>query len=68
MYVSPNFKTKKELKEAVKAGKIVSVFSPGFFPCPTEGRVSVEGPHYPKPHTWYASVLVEAGYVKKVIS
>ena len=68
MYVSPNFKTKKQLKEAIKAGKIVSVFSPGPFPCPTSGRVAVEGPHYPKPHTWYATVLVEDGYVKKVLS
>ena len=32
MYVSPNFKTKKALKEAVAAGKVVRVFSPGPFP------------------------------------
>ena len=55
MYVEPNFKSKKLLKEAVKAGQCVSVFSPGPFPCPENGRVSVEGPHYPKPHSWYAS-------------
>ena len=68
MYVRPNFKHKRELKEAVKAGRLVSVFSPGPFPAPTNGRCAVEGPHYPKPHTWYASVEVKDGYVTKVIS
>jgi hypothetical protein len=68
MYVSPNFKSKKALKEAVKNGDQVEVFSPGPFPCPQEGEVSVEGPHYPKPHRWYARVYVEGGIVKKVVS
>lgn len=67
MYVEPNFKTKKALKEAVAAGDRVRVFSPGPFPAPTEGRVDVEGPHYPKPHTWYTDVIVEGGYVVKVV-
>ena len=68
MYTDPNFKTKKALKAAVDTGEVVTVFSPGPFPCATEGRVSVEGPHYPKPHTWYASVDVTAGRVVKVRS
>jgi len=66
MYVSPNYKTKKQLKEAVVAGKTVSVFSSGPFPCPQNGRVAVEGPHYPEPHKWYASVEVKDGIVVKV--
>lgn len=66
MYVSPNFKTKKELKYAISQGKQVSVYSPGPFPCPTDGEVSVEGPHYPEPHRWYAEVEVRGGYVVKV--
>lgn len=66
MYVRPNFKTKKALKEAVAKGDKVEVFSPGPFPAPTEGEVAVEGPHYPKPHTWYATVLVVKGIVVKV--
>lgn len=66
MYVSPNFKTKKALKEAVAAGKVVRVFSPSPFPCPTEGRVTVEGPHFPEPHRWYAVVEVKEGRVIKV--
>ena len=68
MYVEPNFKSKKALKEAVKNGDRVCVFSPGPFPCPENGRVSVEGPHYPKPHTFYASVEVANGVVTKVVS
>lgn len=66
MYVSPNFKTKKALKEAVAAGKKVTVFSPGPFPCPQNGKVSIEGPHFPSPHTFYCEVTVEDGVVKKV--
>lgn len=69
MYVDPNFKSKKELKEAVKAGKYVSAFQPGgIFPGARDGEVSVEGPHYPKPHSWYARVLLKDGQVIKVIS
>lgn len=65
-YVDPNFKTKKALKEAVKNGEDVMVFSPGPFPCKTDGVEHIEGPHYPAPHTWYASVEVENGKVTKV--
>jgi hypothetical protein len=68
MYVSPNYKTKKDLKSALAKGTVVSVFSPGPFPCPTEGIVTIEGPHYPEPHKWYAQVVVENGIVIKVKS
>lgn len=63
-YVTPNFKTKKELKDAVKSGKTVGVFSPGPFGCTTNGTEYVEGPH--GVHKWYAKVEVENGIVKKV--
>ena len=66
MYCSPNFKTKKALKEAVANGEKVTVFSPGPFPCPQDGSITLEGPHYPEPHRWYASVIVENGRVVKV--
>lgn len=68
MYVRPNFKSKKALKEAVKNGDQVAVFSPGPFPAKENGTVAVEGPHYPEPHRWYASVEVKDGYVVKVKS
>lgn len=68
MYVDPNFKTKKALKAAVAAGEKVHVWSPGPFPAPIDGTAYLEGPHYPKPHTWYANVQVRAGLVVKVVS
>lgn len=66
-YCTVNFKTKKELKEAIKSGMEVEVFSPGPFGCKTEGIETVEGPHYPKPHTWYARVEVNKGLITKVL-
>jgi len=65
-YVTPNFKTKKALKEALAAGTIVRVFSPSPFGVPSTGKVAVEGPHYPAPHSWYAEVRVEGGIVREV--
>ena len=66
MYCSPNFKTKKALKEAISEGKKVTVFSPGPFPANQNGIEYIEGPHYPEPHKWYASVVVENGIIVKV--
>lgn len=68
MYVNPNFPTKKALKEAVAKGDKVAVFSPGPFPAPAMGETCVEGPHFPKPHSWYARVKVVDGHVVKIIS
>lgn len=65
-YVSPNFRTKKALREAVASGREVTVYSPGPFGCKQDGRETVEGPHYPEPHKWYAQVTVEGGVVKSV--
>lgn len=58
MYVSPNFKTKSALKAALANGQAVDVFQPNALRenmVPANGRVSLEGPHYPAPHTWYAT-------------
>lgn len=67
-YVEPNFPTKKALKEALSAGQEVSIFNPGLGGdlSTFTGTKSVEGPHYPKPHSWYASVQVVNGQVTKV--
>ena len=70
MYVEPDFVTKKALKEAIKAGNLVKVYQPGPFggnPI-LDGEHSVEGPHYPKPHTWYARVQTNHERVVKVVS
>lgn len=70
MYTTKNFRTKKALKEAVASGEKVTVYQPngdmfGKEP-PKNGTVSVEGPHYPEPHRWYAQVTLTDGVVTKV--
>jgi hypothetical protein len=65
-YTTIDFKTKKALKDALKEGEEITVYSPGPFPVPHNGTVSLEGPHYPKPHTWYASATLVDGKVVKV--
>ena len=60
MYTVINFKTKKLLKEAVAAGKQVEVYQPGGqFEGQKNGAVSIEGPHYPEPHRWYARAEIK---------
>ena len=73
MYTDTNFKTKKALKEAVQAfkdgtGPRVTFHQPGPFAGnePTNERISLEGPHYPAPHTWYAQATVENGAIVSV--
>jgi len=68
MYTSTNFKTKKALKEAVAAGARITVFQSGPFGGnePKTGKITLEGPHYPAAHSWYAEAWVENGLVVKV--
>ena len=66
MYTTRNFKTKKQLKEAVAAGEQVYLFAPGLGQPRTNGTEFVEGPHYPQLHTWYAQVEMRDGMVVKV--
>lgn len=68
MYTVRNFQSKKALKEAVKAGEVVTYYQPGPFGGnePLNGRICVEGPHYPQPHKWYAECEVEDGKIVKV--
>lgn len=64
MYTSINFRTKKQLKEALAAGTFVDIYQPGgFFPTviPENGTVTLEGPHYPEPHRWYATGIIKDG-------
>lgn len=66
-YSNVDFKTKRELKDAIKAGRKIGIFNPsGMFPCKQDGIEYLEGPHYPKPHTWYASVVMKDGYIVSV--
>lgn len=45
----------------------LKVFQPGpFGPLVQDGRATIEGPHYPEPHRWYADVEVKDGYIIKI--
>jgi hypothetical protein len=66
MYTEINFKSKKSLKEAVASGKPIRCWSPGPFPCPENGRITIEGPHYPEPHKFYAQAVLKDGIIVKV--
>ena len=69
MYAEFNFQTKKALREAVAKNQIVNVFQPGgMFPAQTDGIVTVEGPHYPKPHRWYARCEIRNGVIVRVLA
>lgn len=68
MYVDPNFPTLSALKKALASGDKVYVFQPDMGCVPTgTAEVSLEGPHYPKPHKWYARVRIVDGLVVKVL-
>ena len=68
MYTTRNFKTKKQVKEAIANGDKLTVYQPGPFGGnePLNGIVYLEGPHYPQAHTWYAQATLENGYIVKI--
>jgi hypothetical protein len=71
MYTVINFKTKKALKEAFKSKEQIRVFQPNgdiFGHTTSNGRVCLEGPHYPKAHTWYCSVEIKDNIITKIIN
>jgi len=66
-YIYPNYKSKKLFKQMVADGDRISVRENtprGQVPIIT-GHATIEGPHYPKPHTWYATCQVKDGVVVK---
>ena len=66
-HISPDFKTKKAFKEAVKDGWHVRIYQPGpFGPHVPDGRAVVEAPA--EYHKWYAQVEVKDSVVVKVVS
>ena len=66
MYVRPNFKTKKALKEAIANGQTVKIYQPGLGEVPSNGWTDAEGPYAPEAHTWYANIFMVNGIVTKV--
>lgn len=67
-YTTTDYKTKKALKGAIKIGEVVRCYNPGIGPNLSNytGTIYLEGPHYPKPHTWYAKAELKNGVIVKV--
>jgi hypothetical protein len=67
-YTVTNFKTKKQVKDAVNSGEVVQCYNPGLGPNLSNftGQIYLEGPHYPEPHRWYAQATLENGIIVKV--
>lgn len=67
-YTVINFKTKKQLKIALANSYSIRCYNPGLGPDLSNftGTISLEGPHYPKLHTWYAEAELVNGVVVKV--
>jgi hypothetical protein len=63
-YTTTNFRTKRELREAVESGKRVTIRAEFVGPTPTEGRVFIEGPH--GVHNWYAECTMQNGSIVHV--
>jgi len=72
MYTLRNFKSKKALKDAVAEGQRLTIYQPNdMFGNPKgdakyTGSATLEGPHYPQPHKWYATATIENGFITKV--
>jgi len=68
MYTTINFKTKKALKNAILNNEAIGIFQPGPFGGkePMDGSVTLEGPHYPEPHKWYARATIKNGLIVKI--
>jgi hypothetical protein len=83
-YVVHNYPSKRQLKEDVAAlattppnaptraqlERRLTIQPTAVVPGadPKEGEAFLEGPPLPKPHRWYAKVLVREGVVVKVLS
>ena len=66
-YLLPNLASKAAVKRAIASGQLVRVISNSAWgDIPQDGVVSVEGPHYPKPHTFYGEATVKGGKVVKI--
>lgn len=65
-YVRPNYKTKRELRDALASGDHIVVFQPGVGTVPVNGEIDLEGPHSPKPHTWYTTGTMKDGVLVSV--
>jgi hypothetical protein len=62
-YTTIDYPSKKAIKKALAEGRTVTCFNPGLGPDLSRytGTVYLEGPHYPKPHRWYAVGKLKEG-------
>ena len=67
-YTVKNFKTKKQVKEAIKEGEEIRCYQPGLGPNLSNhtGVVYLEGPHFPEPHRWYKKGEMQEGLLVKI--
>lgn len=65
-YTSINFPSKVAVKRAIEAGTTITVYQPGLGDVPFNGTISLEGPHYPKPHRWYGTGTIKDGILVKI--
>lgn len=63
-YTHKDYPSKAALKRDLADGAKVTAYQPGpFGPDLTDGTIYLEGPHYPKPHRWYASATLKDGVI-----
>lgn len=71
MYTTDNFPTKVSVKQAIAEGEEITVYQPnehaGSLSVPTNGRVSVEGPHFPESHKWWGRGKMKDGFLVELI-
>lgn len=69
-YTDKNYKTKKAIKDDIAKGVKITCHQPNGdltgVSAPTDGRIFLEGPHYPQPHRWYAEGEMKDGYLVRI--
>ena len=60
-YTSKDYESKAEIKRALKAGVEITVYQPGAGTVPVNGKIGLEGPHFPRPHKWYGTGMMKDG-------
>jgi hypothetical protein len=68
MYAIRNPHTKKEFKMQSLNGAVWDHLTPEgpYEELTNDGVVTVEGPHYPQPHRWYAQVTLTNGVITDI--
>jgi len=61
-YTTTDFKTKSDLKKALKEGKEIGVFAYGNSEPPLNGLIPISGPQNSN-QKWYAQAIIKAGII-----